>query len=287
FAPLGQHGDRIAVRQPGGPVSSVSYAALAMQRDRIAAALAARGVESGDVVALLLERTPAMVSALLGSLAAGATYLPLDPRFPPERLAFMLADAEARFVITDQDLAVGALASLRLDPALVLQIDELAAASPAALPAATVDPDDAAYLIYTSGSTGRPKGVRVPHRAVVNFLASMRERPGLTAGDRLVAVTTLSFDIAVLELLLPLTVGAEVVLATREQATDGVALRGVIEQQRATVMQATPATWRMLLEAGWRGGAGFKALCGGEALPPELAEALLHRVGLLWNMYGP
>jgi acyl-coenzyme A synthetase/AMP-(fatty) acid ligase len=115
----------------------------------------------------------------------------------------------------------------------------------------------------------------------------MREQPGLTAGDRLVAVTTLSFDIAVLELLLPLVVGAEVILATRDQATDGVALRGVLDQHRATVMQATPATWRMLIEAGWRGRAGFKALCGGEALPGELAESLLSRAGELWNMYGP
>ncbi|MEO7734481.1 MAG: non-ribosomal peptide synthetase, partial [Kofleriaceae bacterium] len=127
----------------------------------------------------------------------------------------------------------------------------------------------------------------VPQRAVVNFLASMRAQPGLVAGDRLVAVTTLSFDIAVLELLLPLTVGAEIILATRDQATDGVALRGLLEQHKATIMQATPATWRMLIEAGWRGDAAFKALCGGEALPPELAEALLHRVGVLWNMYGP
>jgi amino acid adenylation domain-containing protein len=154
-----------------------------------------------------------------------------------------------------------------------------------------VGPDDAAYLIYTSGSTGRPKGVRVPQRAVVNFLASMRARPGLTADDRLAAVTTLSFDIAVLELLLPLVVGAEIILATRDQATDGVALRGLLEQHRATVMQATPATWRMLIAAGWRGPSGatgsFRALCGGEALPPELAEALLPRVGELWNMYGP
>ncbi|HEY0481661.1 MAG TPA: amino acid adenylation domain-containing protein [Kofleriaceae bacterium] len=300
FAALGQHGDRTAIRQLGGAVSSVSYAALAMQRDRVAAVLAARGIRRGDVVALLVERTPAMLSVLLGTLAAGATYLPLDPGFPPERLAFMLADSEARLVITDQDLAAGPLAPLRLDPAIVLSIDEVVAAPTAAplaaptaaplaapTPAITVGPDDAAYVIYTSGSTGRPKGVRVPHRAVVNFLASMRERPGLTAGDRLVAVTTLSFDIAVLELLLPLAVGAEIILATREQATDGVALRGLLDQHRATVMQATPATWRMLIEAGWRGGSGFKALCGGEALPGELAEALLVRVGALWNMYGP
>jgi amino acid adenylation domain-containing protein len=274
LAPLGQHGERIAIRQGG---AAISYRELADQRDRIAAALAARGVGRGDVVALLLDRTPAMLAALLGALAAGATYVPMDPGFPASRLAFMLADAGARVVITDQD-------AVDVDPARVLRIAELA---PATFAPVAVGPDDAAYLIYTSGSTGKPKGVRVPQRAVVNFLASMRERPGLAAADRLVAVTTLSFDIAVLELLLPLTVGAEIVLATRDQATDGTALRGLLEQHKATTMQATPATWRMLIEAGWRGGAAFKALCGGEALPPELAEALLHRVGVLWNMYGP
>jgi len=285
LAPIGDHGDRVAVRTTGG---DVSYAQLAAERDRVAAALAGRGVQRGDVVALLVERTPSMLASLLGALAAGATYLPLDPGFPASRLAFMLADAGAKVVITDQDVGAGGpLAELKLDPARVLRIgsDELVATE--APPKVTVGPDDAAYLIYTSGSTGRPKGVRVPQRAVVNFLASMAERPGLTAADRLVAVTTLSFDIAVLELLLPLVAGAEIVLATREQATDGVALRGLLERHRATVMQATPATWRMLIEAGWRGGTGFKALCGGEALPPELAEALLPRVGWLWNMYGP
>jgi amino acid adenylation domain-containing protein len=282
LAPIGQHADRIAIRFSGG---DVSYAQLAADRDRIAAALARRGVRPGDVVALLLDRTPAMLAALLGALAAGATYVPLDPGFPASRLAFMLSDADARIVITDQ--AGGSLDELALDPARILAIgsDEIATAG--APPAVTVGPDAAAYLIYTSGSTGRPKGVRVPHRAVVNFLASMTERPGLAAADRLVAVTTLSFDIAVLELLLPLVTGAEIVLATRAQATDGNALRALLEQHRATVMQATPATWRMLIEAGWRGGPSFKALCGGEALPPELAEALIERTGELWNMYGP
>ena len=197
----------------------------------------------------------------------------------------MLGDCGAKVVITDQDLDANGHGAGVVEPARVLRVDALPAAG--AAPAVAVGPDDAAYLIYTSGSTGKPKGVRVPQRAVVNFLAAMRARPGLSDGDRLVAVTTLSFDIAVLELLLPLAVGAEIVLATREQATDGTQLAGLLAQHRATLMQATPATWRMLLEAGWRGGAAFTALCGGEALPPELAEGLLRNVGALWNMYGP
>ncbi len=278
LAPLAEHGARVALRHAG---AFVTYAELAMRRDRVATALTTRGVGRGDVVILLLERSPMMVAALLGVLAVGATYVPLDPDFPSARLAFMLADAGAKVVVSDgtSDLAVEA--------SRVLGVAEIEATVPRPPPAVTVGPDDAAYLIYTSGSTGKPKGVRVPQRAVANFLASMRATPGLAAADRLVAVTTLSFDIAVLELMLPLTVGAEIVLATRDQATDGVALRSLLEQTHATVMQATPATWRILLEAGWRGGRTFKALCGGEAMPPELAEALLGRVGELWNMYGP
>ena len=144
-----------------------------------------------------------------------------------------------------------------------------------------------AYVIYTSGSTGKPKGVVVPHRAVVNFLTSMAREPGLTESDVLVAVTTLSFDIAVLELYLPLTIGAMVVIADRDQAVDGHALKGLLEEYDANVMQATPVTWRLLLEAGWTGGATFKALVGGEALPRDLAEQLISNDVELWNMYGP
>jgi amino acid adenylation domain-containing protein len=148
-------------------------------------------------------------------------------------------------------------------------------------------PEDIAYVIYTSGSTGRPKGVQVPHRAVANFLVGMRREPGLGADDRLLAVTTLSFDIAVLELMLPLSVGAQVVLADRETASDGVALAVLLTTSRATAMQATPSTWRMLLDAGWGGAPGFKALCGGEPLAQDLAGKLLPRCGELWNLYGP
>jgi amino acid adenylation domain-containing protein len=269
---------KVAIRHAG---TTTTYAALTARRDQIAAALTGRGVGVGDVVAIHLERGPDMIAALLAVAATGATYLPLDPAFPPERLAFMLADSGAKAILADGDLA-----ALGGDSARVLRLDHGdLPAGPA--PTARAAAEDAAYLIYTSGSTGTPKGVAVPHRAVTNFLASMTARPGLTATDRLCAVTTLSFDIAVLELWLPLAVGAEIVLATRDQATDGHALKALLEDSRATIMQATPATWRMLIEAGWRGGPGVTALCGGEALPAELAEALLERTGALWNMYGP
>src|SRR6185295_900888 len=150
-----------------------------------------------------------------------------------------------------------------------------------------VGADNAAYVIYTSGSTGRPKGVQISHGALTNFLASMAEMPGIGAEDRLLAVTSLSFDIAGLELYLPLMVGGRVVLASREEAADGRRLQEMISESGITVLQATPATWRLLLESGWQGGEGLKALCGGEALSPVLAASLLERVGSLWNVYGP
>jgi amino acid adenylation domain-containing protein len=150
-----------------------------------------------------------------------------------------------------------------------------------------IPPGSLAYVIYTSGSTGRPKGVQIPHRAVVNFLASMAQRPGLSPADRLLAVTSLSFDIAGLELWLPLTLGAQVEIASRETAGDGAALRAILETGRITVMQATPSTFRLLIEAGWKGTRGLKVLVGGEATPRELADKILDRAAAVWNMYGP
>ncbi|MFZ2754996.1 MAG: amino acid adenylation domain-containing protein [Lysobacteraceae bacterium] len=281
---IARHGDRAQVLSTEG---AISHAALSAQADRIATALRARGiggrdVGSGAVVGLHLQRSPSMLAAMLGVLRAGAAYLPLDPGFPAERLKFMVADADAALVIddSDNDLGLDATHRLTLD-------DALATEAMSGLRFDHHDSDALAYLIYTSGSTGKPKGVRVPQRAVINFLESMRVAPGLDASSRLAAVTTLSFDIAVLELLLPLAVGADLVLVARDEASDGVALRALLEHHRVDTLQATPSTWRLLLESGWRGGPQWKALCGGEALPADLAEALLPRVGALWNMYGP
>jgi amino acid adenylation domain-containing protein len=154
-------------------------------------------------------------------------------------------------------------------------------------PAKRIDSDDLAYVIYTSGSTGQPKGVQVPHRALTNCLTSMRQEPGLTENDRLLAVTTLSFDIAALELFLPLCVGARLILASSEIAADGVQLLAALEQFRVTVMQATPVTWQLLIEAGWQGKSDLKILCGGEALSRALAGKLLEMGAAVWNLYGP
>jgi amino acid adenylation domain-containing protein len=262
-----------------------TYAELDAFAGSLAARLRRLGARPGEIVALCLERSPEMIGCILGVLRSGAAYLPLDPAFPDARTRFMLEDSGARFMLTSRALGgrFGAL-DVRL-----LCVEDLGAPGCGdATPAGdAVAAGDLAYLIYTSGSTGRPKGVRVTHGGVVNFLASMLQRPGLSAADRLLAVTTLCFDIAVLELLGPVAAGGTVVLASAEEARDGAALARRIAADRITVMQATPVTWRALLAAGWRGSAGLKALCGGEALDAELAGRLLAAGVSLWNMYGP
>ena len=239
------------------------------------------GIGIGELVGLSCARTVDMLVGLLGILKAGAAYVPLDPTFPDERLRFMAEDARLRFVLVDSidDLA------LRLPDVQALTVVVDAGSDTA--PVARGGAEERAYVIYTSGSTGRPKGVQVSHRNVVNLLTSLRSVPGMNAGDRVLAVTTLSFDIAALELIMPLSVGATVVLADREQALDGRELMRLIETERVNFLQGTPSTWRLLLAAGWRGDDGFCAVVGGEPLPVDLGGELLTRVGALWNAYGP
>ncbi|WP_327091024.1 amino acid adenylation domain-containing protein [Nonomuraea sp. NBC_01738] len=244
---------------------SVTYRELDERANGVAHSLRERGAGPGTLVGLSLERSLGMFTCMLGVLKAGAAYVPLDPMYPEERRQYIREHSGIRVVLTDDDL-----------PGFVPNPDRVATG---------VQPGDLAYVLYTSGSTGRPKGVRVMHASVVNFLTSMAREPGLDAGDTLVAVTTFAFDISVLELFLPLTVGGHVVIADRETSYDPVRLAALMTG--ATVMQATPATWRLLISSGWEGLPGLKALCGGEALPPDLARDLAGRVGELWNLYGP
>jgi amino acid adenylation domain-containing protein len=264
----------------------VSYRMLEANANRLAHLLVRQGVARGALVAVCLERTVDIPMVLAAVLKAGAAYVPLDPTHPEERLHYILQDAEISCVVTTSSLLSifdgVTVKTVLLDEARALLEQQLAAA-----PAVVVQPDDLAYVIYTSGSTGRPKGVEIEHRNVVSFLEAMRRQPGLASSDRLLAVTTLAFDIAGLEIWLPLSVGATVVIASRTDVLDGARLAGLIEQHEITVLQATPASWRLLLAAGWTGKRDLKALCGGEALPADLAAALIDCTGELWNMYGP
>ncbi len=265
---------------------SLTYAELDKQSEALARVLRSRGVRREVVVGLYLSRNLEMVVGLLGILKAGGAYLPLDPAFPAQRVQFLLSDAGVPLILTE----AGLKATLPPTAAALLTIDEALAESEKA-PVSKIEgqpePTDLAYLIYTSGSTGQPKGTEVPHGALVNLLSSMLREPGLSGDDTLVAVTTLSFDIAALELFGPLICGAKLVLASREQAMDPEALAELLERAKGTVLQATPSTWRMLVESGWMGKSDLRIWCGGEALSPELADGLLTRGRELWNLYGP
>ena len=269
--------------------TQLSYADLEARANRIAHCLRTRGVGRGELVGLMLARSTDMLAAVLAVLKSGAGYVPMDPCFPADRLAFMAEDAALAALLVDDAAPMAFAFPSSHVLSLTRDAEEIATAPTGRFPhdEAAATPDSVAYLIFTSGSTGRPKGVRVPHRATSNFLTSMQRIPGIGADDRLVAVTTLSFDIAFMEMMLPLSVGAEVVIADHDDVRDGAALRKLVEASKATMMQATPAGWRILVESGWSGHAGFRAVSGGEPLPVDLAEALLRRCGEVWNGYGP
>ena len=267
-------------------VGTLTYAELNKRANQLAHHLQSLGVGPDTLVALCLQRSRSMLVGLLGILKAGGAYVPLDPAYPRERLRFMLDDAQVSVMVTDSQ----GRAAAPVHPAQVVCLDshaEFWRQADDTNPIADTTPEHLAYVIYTSGSTGLPKGVQIPHRAVVNFLCAMQRQPGISPQDVLLAVTTLSFDIAVLELFLPLTVGAQLILASQSVAADGEQLAEQLASTRATLMQATPATWRLLLEAGWQGNENLRILCGGEALPQDLADVLVARGSTLWNLYGP
>jgi amino acid adenylation domain-containing protein/non-ribosomal peptide synthase protein (TIGR01720 family) len=264
----------------------LSYRELNERANRLAQRLRRYGVGPESLVGVLLNRSAEMVTALLGVLKTGAAYVPLDPSYPEERLRFMLEDARAQVLLTQDALREqlpwyqGNVLCIDSDPGG--DYDEAATFS-----TPVAGPNNLAYVIYTSGSSGKPKGVAVTHSAVVNLLWHMSREPGLSARDTLLAVTTLSFDIAALEIYLPLIVGAQLVIVSRETVADGSLLSDTLERFDVTAMQATPTTWRLLIESGWKGSSELKVLCGGEALSRDLAEQLLQHGGEIWNVYGP
>lgn len=262
----------------------VDYKTLNTLANRCANKLLTSGIGKGDLVGISLKRTPDLVAVILGVLKTGAGYVPLDPGFPQDRLDYMISNATPKILITEESLTerfTGAEPKLlvsqfigdqNLDSAVVFK---------------NISLDDAIYVIYTSGSTGNPKGVEITHGCVANFLLSMKEIIGCNKEDKLLAVTTLSFDIAVLELFLPLISGATIFLASSTDVMDGGVLKSTLENKNITIMQATPSTWRLLLASGWRGSKKLKILCGGEAFPIDLARKLIPICLDVWNMYGP
>lgn len=264
----------------------LTYAELDRRADRLAARLRNHGVISETRVGVLAERTPEMVAAVLAVWKAGGAYVPLDPRLPRERLDFLIEDTGTSLVVASDPRPLSSPNVVFVDPRCSL--DENVSQ------VANVDGgnrensgEQLAYILHTSGSTGVPKGVAVPHRAIVNLLTSMKRITGFGAADRILGLTTLSFDISVVELMLPLLTGGSIRLVSQDDALDGRSLRSVIEKSGVTFVQATPAAWRMLVQTGWQGSSSLTAITGGEALSRELADQLLDRVGTLWNMYGP
>ena len=268
---------------------SLTYAKLSEKANQLARYLRAKGIRPDRLVGICIERSLEMVIGLLGILKAGGAYIPLDPSYPPERLQYMLDDATPGLLLTQVSLRERLPQTDAEVIALDGQWDEIARERTGNLNARllALNSHHLAYVIYTSGSTGRPKGVMVEHTAVVNFLTSMTREPGINAEDCLLAVTTVSFDIAALEIYLPLIRGAKLALVRREDASNGHLLIEMLEDIDVSMLQATPATWKLLLGAGWNGRPALRGLCGGESLTTDLSGKLKSRVGALWNLYGP
>ncbi len=265
---------------------SLSYAELNARANQLARHMLKLDSGGNNLVGILMTRGIDMLVAVLAVLKSGKAYVPIEPTFPPERIAYMVDHAGLHTILTD-DAAKG---FLKTNVRTVLSMDglqpELSKENPDNLDI-EIQPASTAYVIYTSGSTGLPKGVEIPHQALSNFLQSMAREPGMSDNDVLLAVTTLSFDISILELLLPLVTGGTTVIASREATIDGALLLKAIHDHGITIMQATPMTWRMLIDAGWDGQPPLRVLCGGEAFPPDLLGLLLDRSNDVWNMYGP
>jgi amino acid adenylation domain-containing protein len=263
----------------------ITYAELDRRTIRLASYLQKLGVDRETLVGVYMDRSLDMLVALISILKAGGAYIPIDPSYPAERVTYILGDTQASLVLTQswlcERLSEYAMHIIIIDT-LWNQLEQGYESK-----LSIIQSDNLAYVIYTSGSTGKPKGVAITHRSVVNFLTAIQQQLQLTERDRVFSVTTISFDIAVLELILPLTVGASVMIASHAVISDGDALIKYLANSGATLMQATPSTWRLLLEAGWQGDNHMKILCGGEELPIQLANILKPLGAALWNLYGP
>jgi amino acid adenylation domain-containing protein/thioester reductase-like protein len=274
--------DRIAVEYKE---EKLTYKELNERSNQLAHYLQENGVGPDVAVGLYTERSLEMVIGLLGILKAGGAYVPLDPLFPKDRLSYIINETKMSIIVTNKN---GEDDLLKNKKVIYLSNEkENTQKWKTQNLNKRIKTNHLAYIIFTSGSTGNPKGVRINHNSLTNFLVSMKEKPGIKSEDRLLAITTISFDIAALEIYLPLITGSGLIVASRETVVDGNLLSKRIKESKITIMQATPSSWQMLLESDWEGDSKFKALCGGEALSKGLAEKLLKKCGSLWNMYGP
>jgi amino acid adenylation domain-containing protein len=266
---------------------NMTYRELDNRSNQLARHLITAGLAPRDIVGIYLDRSIDMVISILGILKSGCCYLPLDPSFPLDRLSYMVEDSGAKFIISQRSLK-SLIAGFANSSQLILDEEREAISNyPVVKPEIRIDCDFPAYIIYTSGSTGKPKGVQVHHRSVVNLISSMSKIPGISENDRLLAVVTLSFDMSVFELFLPLSNGATLTIASNDDITDSHALIKIIEKNDITIIQATPSFWNILLSGGWKGKNNLTAICGGEALTSNLVKQILPKVRELWNCYGP
>ncbi|HEX8427626.1 amino acid adenylation domain-containing protein [Hymenobacter sp.] len=276
-----KHPNNVAVKFQS---TELSYYQLNSQANQLACYLQEKGITTGNVVGISLDRSQELVVVLLAVLKCGATYLALDPTYPKDRLEFMLRDSNTSILIKSDTV------DLEFNNIEVINSSSLASYAVNYSTDAIktrISGDDIVYILYTSGSTGLPKGVQIKQRSLINLLYSVQQEINISARDKLLAIATISFDIAMLELFLPLVSGATVVLADTQSTRDGSALLQFLDKEDITVMQATPATWRMMLDAGWIKKYALRAISGGEALPEDLAQRLIAGCASLWNMYGP
>lgn len=275
--------DKTAVKYKN---STTSYRELNEQANRFAHYLIENQVQPGDTIALAVDRSAELLISLLAIMKTGAAYVPVDPDYPIKRIEYMLEDSVAKVLISSQKykslFTSGGIKEIVLEE-IFPELNNY----PSAEPLVDVKGTDLAYVIYTSGSTGKPKGIAIEHRSLCNFLCSMQKEPGISSEDKLLAVTTISFDISGLELYLPLISGAELLITDSDITKDARELLDLIRTEKVSIMQATPSTWRMMVESNWNEQVELKVLCGGEALSKDLAEALMTRCTSLWNMYGP
>ncbi|MBS1783116.1 MAG: amino acid adenylation domain-containing protein [Bacteroidetes bacterium] len=264
---------------------NLTYAQLNQAAEKLARVLIEKNIKKGKLVAVCMERSLNMLISLLSIWKTGAAYLALDPEYPKDRINFMLEDSGCHLILSSENTKLLSSASSLQQ----IVVDEAMKQTENTEQFVTHNDtgNDLAYLLYTSGSTGLPKGVKITQHNLANFLCSMKDEPGIEKSDVLLSVTSVSFDISGLELYLPLISGATLVIANTDTVKDGRLLKELIIQENATLLQATPSTWQMLLFSGWKEKLPLKALCGGEALTVELAQKILPLCNSLWNMYGP